>query len=221
MNSPFLGSNRRRFLSALALGSAGCFAPGAFAEELLRTAAVEEGPFYPDHLPLDTDNDLLVINDATTPAIGEVTHLSGRLLDSKGDPIKNALIEIWQVDSKGVYLRDRPAHPGKFDSNFQGFGRFLTGSTGEYYFRTIKPLPDQRRPAGHVHFAVKAKGREKWTTQLFVKGAPGNAVDMVYQRIKDPKARDSVTVDFVPVKSSQVGELAARFDMVMGFTPEG
>ncbi len=72
-----------------------------------------------------------------------------------------------------------------------------------------------------MHFAVKAKGREKWTTQLFVKGAPGNAVDMVYQRIKDPKARDSVTVDFVPVKSSRVGELAARFDMVMGFTPEG
>ncbi len=115
----------------MALGSAGCFAPGAFAEELLRTAAVEEGPFYPDHLPLDTDNDLLMINDATTPAIGEVTHLSGRLLDAKGDPIKNALIEIWQVDSNGVYLRDRPAHPGKFDSNFQGFGRFLTGSTGD------------------------------------------------------------------------------------------
>ena len=221
MNSPFVVSNRRRFLSALALGSAGCFAPGAFAEELLRTTAVEEGPFYPDHLPLDTDNDLLVINDATTPAIGEVTHLSGRLLDSKGDPIKNALIEIWQVDTKGVYLKDRPAHPGKFDTNFQGFGRFLTGSTGEYYFRTIKPLPYERRPAGHVHFAVKVKGREKWATQLFVKGAPGNAVDMIYQGIKDPKARDSVTVDFVPVKASRVGELAARFDMVMGFTPEG
>jgi protocatechuate 3,4-dioxygenase beta subunit len=221
MNSPFLSSNRRRFLSALALGSAGCFAPGAFAEELLRTAAVEEGPFYPDHLPLDTDNDLLIINDATTPAIGDVTHLSGRLLDAKGDPIKNALIEIWQVDSKGVYLRDRPAHQGKFDSNFQGFGRFLTGSTGEYYFRTIKPLPYERRPAGHVHFAVKVKGREKWTTQLFVKGAPGNNVDTIYQSIKDPKARESVTVDFVPVKSSRVGELAARFDMVMGFTPEG
>jgi protocatechuate 3,4-dioxygenase beta subunit len=221
MNPPFLPSNRRRFLSALALGSAGCFAPGAFAEELLRTATVEEGPFYPDHLPLDTDNDLLIINDATTPAIGEVTHLSGRLLDAKGDPIKNALIEIWQVDSKGVYLRDRPAHQGKFDSNFQGFGRFLTGSTGEYYFRTIKPLPYERRPAGHVHFAVKVKGREKWTTQLLIKGAPGNDVDRIYQRIKDPKARESVTVDFVPVKSSRVGELAARFDMVMGFTPEG
>ena len=213
--------DRRRFLTALSLASAGFFAPGAFAEELERTYSVEEGPFYPDKLPLDTDNDLIIINDSLTPAIGEVTHLSGRLLDSKGDPIKNALIEIWQVDSRGVYLRDRPAHPGKFDSNFQGFGRFLTGSTGEYYFRTIRPLAYDQRPAPHVHFAVKLKGHQKWTTQLFVKGDPGNMQDRIYTSIHDPKARASVTVDFVPVKSSRVGELAAKFDMVMGFTPEG
>jgi protocatechuate 3,4-dioxygenase, beta subunit len=221
MKRPFLPAHRRQFLATLALGSAGLFAPGAFAEELERTFSVEEGPFYPDKLPLDTDNDLIVINDALTPAVGEVTHLSGRLLDAKGDPIRNALIEIWQVDSKGVYLRDRPAHPGQFDKHFQGFGRFLTGSTGEYYFRTIRPLAYELRPAPHVHFAVKVKGREKWTTQLFVKGDPGNKVDKLYQSIRDPKARDSVTVDFTPVKGSRVGELMARFDMVMGFTPEG
>jgi protocatechuate 3,4-dioxygenase beta subunit len=214
-------STRRRFVGTLALGSAGLFAPGAFAEELTRTKNVEEGPFYPDQLPLDTDNDLLIVNDALTPAVGDVAHLSGRLLDAKGDPIKNALIEIWQVDSMGVYLRDRPAHPGKFDSHFQGFGRFMTGSTGEYYFRTIKPLPYELRPAPHVHFAVKVKGREKWTTQLFVKGFPGNEKDKVYKSIRDPQARDSVTVDFVPVKGSRVGELSAKFDMIMGFTPEG
>jgi protocatechuate 3,4-dioxygenase beta subunit len=202
------------------LSSAGLFAPGALAEELLRTARVEEGPFYPDKLPLDTDNDLLIINDSLTPAVGDVTHLSGRLLDAKGDPIKNALIEIWQVDSMGVYLRDRPTHPDKFDTHFQGFGRFLTGSTGEYYFRTIKPLPYERRAAPHVHFAVKVKGREKWTTQLFVKGHPGNEKDQIYKAITDPQARDSVTVDFVPVRGSRVGELAAKFDMIMGFTPE-
>ena len=220
MNPPSLIPNRRHFLSALALGSAGLFAPGAFAEELLRTASVEEGPFYPDKLPLDTDNDLLIVNDSLNPAIGEVAHLSGRLLDGRGDPIKNALIEIWQVDSKGVYLRDRPAHPGKYDTNFQGFGRFLTGSTGEYYFRTIKPLAYSGRPAPHVHFAVKIKGRDKWTTQLFVKGDPGNARDRIYQDIRDPNAKESVTVEFLPVKSSRVGEVSAKFDIVLGYTPE-
>jgi protocatechuate 3,4-dioxygenase beta subunit len=221
MNLSSLTPSRRRFLSALAMSSAGLFVPGAFAEELMRTFSVEEGPFYPDKLPLDTDNDLLIVNDSITPAVGEVTHLGGRLLDAKGDPIKNALIEIWQVDTMGVYLRARPSHPGKYDANFQGFGRFLTGSSGEYYFRTIKPVAYDARPAPHVHFAVKIKGHEKWTTQLFVKDDPGNAQDRLYKSIRDPKARDSVTVDFIPVKNSRIGELAAKFDLVMGFTPEG
>src|SRR5215470_1546421 len=113
MNRPSFNQDRRQFLTALTLGSAGLFAPGVFAEELERTFSVEEGPFYPDKLPLDTDNDLIIINDSLTPAVGPVTHLSGRLLDATGSPIRNALIEIWQVDSNGVYLRDRPAHPDK------------------------------------------------------------------------------------------------------------
>jgi len=211
--------SRRGFIGALALSSAGLMVPGVFAEELSRTAAVEEGPFYPDKLPLDTDNDLLIVNDAITPAVGQVTHLSGRVLSPSGSPIRDALVEIWQVDSTGTYLRAR-ASRGKFDPNFQGFGRFLTGSTGEYYFRTIRPIAYELRPAPHVHFAVKFKGREKWTTQLFVKGDPGNLRDRVYQGIRDPKAKASVTVDFAPIKNSRIGELAAKFDIVLGFTPE-
>src|SRR5437016_10386300 len=173
-----LHPTRRHFLTALGLSTAGLMVPGAFAEELIRTASVEEGPFYPYQLPLDTDNDLLIVNDSLTPAVGEVTHVSGRLLDSSGSPIRNALVEIWQVDSTGTYLRARKPG-GKYDVNFQGFGRFLTGSTGEYYFRTIKPIAYGGRPAPHIHFAVKIKGKEKWTTQLFVKGDPGNEKDFL------------------------------------------
>ena len=47
-----------------------------------------------------------------------------------------------------------------------------------------------------------------------------NDRDMVYRGIRDPQARDSVTIDFAPIPNSKVGELAARFDIVMGFTPE-
>lgn len=184
----------------------------------MRTVATGEGPFYPNKLPLDTDNDLLIVNDSLTPAVGEVTHLTGRLLDAHGDPIRNALIEIWQADHTGTYLRSRgPA--GTFDPNFQGFGRFLTSSTGEYYFRTIRPVAYTGRPAPHIHFAVKVKGREKWTTQLFVKGDPGNARDGLYRDIPE-KGRETVTAEFVPVKISRAGELAARFDIVLGFTPQ-
>src|SRR3954468_2294590 len=85
----------------LALGAAAYFTPGVFAEQLARTPRLTEGPFYPDKLPLDTDNDLLIVNDSITPAVGDITHLSGKILDATGSPINNAVIEIWQVDNKG------------------------------------------------------------------------------------------------------------------------
>src|SRR5277367_604391 len=86
-------ASRRRFLHQLGLGAALFTVRGAFAEELARkTPWVEEGPFYPPGLPLDTDNDLIIVNDSITPAVGEITHLSGRILDVNGKPIRNALV---------------------------------------------------------------------------------------------------------------------------------
>jgi len=216
--------SRRNFIHKLGLSAALFSTPGLFAEELThrtrtKTAAVEEGPFYPPKLPLDTDNDLLIVNDAITPAVGVITHLTGRLLDSSGEPIRNATIEIWSVDNDGIYLADR-SNQAKFDANFQGFGRFLPGSTGEYYFPTIKPIPYGGRQAPHIHFKVKLKGQAPWTTQLFIKGHPGNARDGIYKRIGDQVAQDSVTVDFMPLKNSRIGELAAAFDIVRGVTKQ-
>jgi protocatechuate 3,4-dioxygenase, beta subunit len=215
---------RRRILRGLAGGItvaavADWFTvPGLFAQELTRTPAQTEGPFYPTKLPLDTDNDLLVLNDALTPAVGEITHFSGRVLDARGMPIRNVVVEIWQVDHHGAYLHDGTSNRDKRDPHFQGFGRFLTGSTGEYYFRTVKPVPYPGRTP-HIHVAIKMKGRDKWTTQCYVKGHPGNEKDGIWRGLGDAKLREAVTVDFAPVSGSRVGELAARFDLVMGFTP--
>jgi protocatechuate 3,4-dioxygenase beta subunit len=215
------GVGRRRFMLRMGAGfGAALFAaPGAFAEELTRTPRQTEGPFYPDKLPLDTDNDLLVINDGITPAVGEVTHLGGRILDARGEPLRNALVEIWQVDNTGSYLHTRGATDGTRDGNFQGFGRFLTGSTGEYYFRTIKPVPYPGRTP-HIHFAVKVKGQEKFTTQCYVQGEPRNERDGIFRSLRDPQARQALLVDFAPLEGSKIGELAATFDIVLGFTPE-
>jgi protocatechuate 3,4-dioxygenase beta subunit len=210
---------RRQMLQGLALGAAAFTTPGLFAEELVRTPAQMEGPFYPDRLPLDTDNDLLIINDEITPAVGEITHLTGRILDARGEPVRNARVEIWQVDNHGAYLHSGTSNRERRDGNFQGFGRFLTGRSGEYYFRTIKPVPYPGRTP-HIHFSVQVKGQEAFTTQCYVKGEPQNEQDFIWRSVRDPRARESITVEFAPIEGSRIGELAARFDVVLGFTPE-
>jgi protocatechuate 3,4-dioxygenase beta subunit len=212
-------SRRVFFRRSLAFGAAMYTTRGAFADELVRTPAQTEGPFYPNKLPLDTDNDLIIVNDGITPAVGDVTHLSGRILDARGNPLRNALVEIWQVDGNAVYLHTGSSNSDKRDGNFQGFGRFLTGSSGEYYFRTIKPIPYPGRTP-HIHFKIRKSGKELLTTQCYIKGHPGNERDGVYRGIRDAKAKESVTVEFAPLKESHIGELAARFDIVLGFTPE-
>lgn len=192
--------------------------PGLFADELTRTPAQTEGPFYPTQLPLDTDNDLIVLNNGLTPAVGQVTHLSGRILDARGEPLRNAVVEIWQVDGKGAYLHPGTSNKEKADKHFQGFGRFLTGTTGEYYFRTVKPVPYPGR-CPHIHYKIRHANREVLTTQCYVKGDPGNDRDGVYRSLRDPKSREAVTIAFSEIPGSRAGELAARFDIVLGYTP--
>src|SRR4051794_535999 len=180
--------SRRRFLAQFTLAGAAALtvSPFTFADELFRTPKQTEGPFYPDKLPLDTDNDLIIVNKNITPAVGEITHLTGRILDAKGEPVRNAAVEIWQCDATGVYLHTRDSGQKKRDGNFQGFGRFVTGPTGEYYFRTIKPVPHPGRTP-HIHYKILTHGKEALTTQCYIKGHPQNEKDGVYRGLRDPK----------------------------------
>ncbi|MEI6232941.1 MAG: protocatechuate 3,4-dioxygenase [Planctomycetota bacterium] len=220
MQQKLILPDRRIFLSTFSLGAAAWLTRGVFAEEVdrIKTPAQTEGPFYPNHLPLDTDNDLIIVNDGITPAVGEITHLSGRVLDANGNPVRNALVEIWQVDSKAAYIHTGDKNNKNRDTNFQGFGRFMTGTSGEYYFRTIKPVCYSGRTA-HIHMKIKRGGKELLTTQCYVKGQPENERDGVLRGIKDEKQKASVIIDFAKVPDSKIGELAAKFDVILGWTP--
>jgi len=211
--------SRRGMFGALLAGAGSIAAANrAFAEELTRTPRQTEGPFFPDRLPRDTDNDLLIINEQITPAVGEITHLHGRILDARGNPVRGAVVEIWQTDRNGAYLHTQSANRRSWDTNFQGFGRFLTGLDGRYYFRTIKPVPYPGRTP-HIHFAVKRRGAPKFTTQCYIRGEPRNARDGLLRAIRDPKQRASVIVPFTPLAGSTIGELSASFNIVLGKTP--
>jgi protocatechuate 3,4-dioxygenase beta subunit len=213
-----LYTRRGVLASGLALGGVFFTVPGAFAAELARTPPMTEGPFYPDKLPLDTDNDLIIVNKSITPAVGEVTHLTGRVLTSNGDPVEGAVVEIWQVDAHGAYLHSGSGNAANRDKNFQGFGRCTTDEKGEYKFRTIKPVPYPGRTP-HIHVKVKKNGRELLTTQLFINGHPQNDRDGILRGAGGPLDRELVLVDFNPIKESKIGELSARFIIVLGNTP--
>jgi protocatechuate 3,4-dioxygenase beta subunit len=209
--------SRRSFIRNAACIASLSAMPGYLAADLAKTPRTTEGPFYPDKLPLDTDNDLLIITDSIDSAVGTISHVTGRVLGVDGAPLRNCLVEIWQCDNQGAYLHSGTSNAEKRDRHFQGYGRFLTDTEGRYYFRTIKPVPYPGRTP-HIHFAV-SRGRERLlTTQLFVKDDPGNARDGIYQAMGDRK--DAVTADFAPMKNSKIGELMAGFEIIVGDTPE-
>ena len=211
--------NRRQLIQQATFTAAAMTTPGLLAEELTRTARQVEGPFYPNKLPLDTDNDLLIINDGITPAVGQVAHLTGRVLSQAGEPVRNTIVEIWQVDNNGVYIHTEDPDHEKLDTNFQGFGRFLTNSKGEYYFRTIKPIHYRRRTS-HIHLAVKKGAERMLTTQIYSSDDPKNKTDRILNSVTDKKAREMLIADFKPIADSKIGELAVNFDVVIGATPE-
>lgn len=213
-------ATRRQFIRGAALSAATLAAPDAFAQALA-TAVTGDGPYYPDHLPLDTDNDLLILNDGLTRAAGEIAHFGGRLFAENGAPVRNAFIEIWQADVNGSYIHTQGRNDGKIDASFQGYGRFLTDAEGRYYFRTIKPVPytlQGQFRAPHIHVAVSKAGQRVMATQAMVRGHAANKGDLIVERIKDPKLLETIMVEYKPLPGSKLGELTATFDIKLGHT---
>jgi protocatechuate 3,4-dioxygenase beta subunit len=209
----------RRMLLQTAGSLAATAALPAGAAELIATPPQTSGPFYPLSLPLDADNDLIVVKGRPERAAGTILHLAGRVLDADGRPVRGARVEIWQCDAFGVYhhSRDRRGPP---DANFQGFGYTIVDGLGAYRFRTIEPVPYPGRTP-HIHFRIVGPGFEPLITQMYVAGQPLNQGDGLYRRL-GAKAR-LVTVDLEPAPELELeaksGAKRATFDIVLG--PDG
>jgi protocatechuate 3,4-dioxygenase, beta subunit len=218
----YIPIDRRRFFKSMALVSAGFTLPGYLAEALTLTPQQTQGPYYPllDDLPLGRDNDLLYLNDRLIPATGTITHVTGRVVDSNGNPIRNALVELWHADNAGAYTYSTGTGPNPAaDPNFAGFGQYLTGATGHFRFRTIKAglYPGRTR---HFHWGVTVPGRlTRFTTQTYWTGEPGNASDGVLNGITNAEQRNSVILSFTPVPGTTTGEVQTTWDFVSGITP--
>ncbi len=212
--------NRHRTIPRRRLLAAALAAPFAARPAALRAATAaltppqSRGPFYPVEIPADSDANLVQVAGQPESAAGDVVQVFGQVRDDHGRPLAGGRIEIWQCDAFGHYHHPRD-RGGRADPNFQGFGRAVLDEDGRYAFLTIKPVPYPGRTP-HIHFAVAGPGVEPLTTQMYLAGHPLNVDDFLYNAIRDPAARDSVTVAFRAAPDLGAGIEAGRFDLVLG-----
>ena len=143
------------------------------------------GPFFAYCLtPRGYDFSELVSNDLVTDdTSGERIRIEGRVFDGDGQPVTDAMIEIWQADAQGRY-----AHPadGRAAPNarFRGFGRAGTDDEGRYGFTTVKPGPvpgpDGRLQAPHINVHVFARGvLRHMMTRIYFADEAANEADPI------------------------------------------
>jgi len=205
---------RRRLLLAGTSGMALSLFPFASMAtgRLAPTPAQTRGPFYPLALPLDDDNDLVRIGNSSSLARGEITHLSGEVVDISGRAVADARVEIWQCDANGRYHHPWDRREVPLDPHFQGHGHYQCKADGRYRFRTIRPVAYPGRTP-HIHFAISGPGFEPLVTQMYVAGEPGNATDFVLNNIPDETQRKRVIVDLN--RSAQDREWVGHFRIVL------
>lgn len=208
-------ARRQMLIGAACAIATPALAPPAFAAgPLTITPGQTEGPFYPATLPADSDADLVRVAGRQTQAVGHVTHLSGRILDRRGEIVRGAMVEIWQCDARGIYDHPGDSGRGRRDAAFQGYGRAQVDAGGRYAFRTIRPVAYPGRTP-HIHFKVHAPGIGRLTTQMYVAGERQNATDGVLNAIRDRKARESLIVTLSEANDLEAGALKATFDIVL------
>lgn len=180
------------------------------------------GPFFHYALPWPGGADLAGTSDAGARAdlvpaehflllarqpgavAGEVIEILGRVTDGAGEPVPDALVEIWQADALGAYEPD--------DGAFPRFGRAATADDGGFRFRTIRPGrvagPGNTLQAAHVAVGVLGRGLlKRLVTRLYFEGEPGLDEDPILALA--PKDRQATLI------ARRVGPTSYRFDIVL------
>jgi protocatechuate 3,4-dioxygenase, alpha subunit len=148
-----------------------------------QTPSQTVGPFF--HYGLTPDQSGyelrgLVPSRLDEPSVsGDRIRISGRVLDGRGEPISDALLEFWQADAAGRYAH--PADARGANTPFRGFARVPTDKDGRWEFHTIKPAPIGDGQAPHITVILFSRGSQNhlYTRIYFSDAAEANDRDRV------------------------------------------
>ncbi len=148
---------------------------------LVPTPSQTVGPFF--HFCLT--NDKSCVRFIAGPLVkGERVLLTVRVLDGNGEPVPDAMIEIWQANSEGKYNHPDDVQQKTVDAGFVGFGRMGTAENGTCEFETVKPgrVPGAGKVAQAPHLNVAVFGRgmlKQLYTRIYFAGDAANQEDPV------------------------------------------
>lgn len=118
---------------------------------LVATPGQTIGPFFGYALPVAGGEELV---PASHPG---AVRLRGTVYDGQGDPVPDALLEIWQADADGrAASAEGSLRRDPFE--FTGFGRTPVDPGGRYTFTTVVPGPTRPGGAPFVAMTVFARG---------------------------------------------------------------
>jgi protocatechuate 3,4-dioxygenase, beta subunit len=207
-------------LDTAAYGSSRLRAPHQPLLSLPQRLTEITGPLLGANWVAATDADLTAGHPGEP--LGERIIVTGRVLDSDGRPVPDALIETWQANAAGRYAHGVDDHPAPLDPNFTGAGRCVTDSLGRYRFITIKPgaYPWRNhhnawRPA-HIHFSLFGRAfTQRLITQMYFPSDPLFGQDPIFNSIPDAQARERLIAAFDIDLTEPDWALGYRWDIVL------
>lgn len=159
---------------------------------LIPTPSQTVGPYLHLGLAWLTTTDL-----AKNASAGERIVVTGAVQDGDGQPIPDAILEVWQANAHGKYAHPEDMQDKPIDPEFSGFGRIPTDKDGRFRFVTIKPGstpgPGNTMQAPHIAVTLFMRGMLRHLyTRIYFSAEAANSTDPTLARIEEPARRDTL-----------------------------